>query len=156
MRKILTLLAIYLAGHTLNAQSALNSLHFDGTDDYVSCPLPTLFNNLAGNDFTFEAWIKNENSIGRVFYAQVDASNFATVLINNGNLLFYVKISNVTYSRFVPAPPQSEWIHVAVTWDASQLEPIIYYNGEFQAGSPSGASSSGTNNTMTIGSRTDG
>lgn len=134
-----------------------NCLSFDGTNDYVSCALPTVFTNLAANDFTFEAWIKIESYAGsRVFYAQQDASNFATMLINNGYLLFYVKVSNITYSRAISVPPAGEWVHVAATWDASVLFPSVYVNGVLQSGSPSGASSSGINNTLTLGSRTDG
>lgn len=133
-----------------------NCLSLDGVDDYVSCTLPTVFNDLANNDFTFEAWINIENySASRVFYAQKDNSNFATLLISSG-LLFYVKVSNITYTSSVAIPPQGQWVHVAVTWDASIQLPIIYVNGVRQYGSSGGASSSGINNTLTIGSRTDG
>ena len=53
-------------------------------------------------------------------------------------------------------PPPGQWAHVAVTWDASIQLPSIYVNGVLQAGAPGGSSSSGINNTMTLGSRTDG
>jgi hypothetical protein len=157
MKKTLLLLVVCLTGLFSSAQTPGNALHFDGTNDYVSCTLPALFTNLAANDFTVEAWISHEISNGgRIFFAQQDASNFASLLLNNGNTLFYVKISNVTYSSFVPLPPAGEWIHIACTWDASALLPQIYYNGVLQTAASSGASSSGTNNIMTIGSRTDG
>lgn len=157
MKKTLILLAACLTGLFTFAQTPGNALHFDGTDDHVSCSLPAVFTNLATNDFTVEAWINHELSGGgRVFFAQVDVSNFASVLLNNGNTLFYVKISNVTYSCFAPIPAAGQWIHIACTWDAATLLPRIYYNGVLQTSSSSGASSSGTNNLMTIGSRTDG
>lgn len=156
MKHLIFLLAMACSALFSSAQQQ-NCLSFDGTNDYVSCALPTVFTDLANNDFTFEAWINIESYAGsRVFYAQQDASNFATLLINNGYLLFYVKVSNVTYSRGVPAPPTGEWVHVAATWDASTLFPSVYVNGVLQSGITSGASSSGVNNTMTIGSRTDG
>jgi len=156
MKHTITLLAIVCSTLFSFAQQQ-NCLSFDGTDDYVSCALPTVFTDLANNDFTFEAWINMESyTAGRVFFAQQDASNFATMLLNNGYILFYVKVSNTTYTRGVNIPPTGEWVHVAATWDASVLFPSIYVNGELQVVLTGGASSSGINNTLTIGSRTDG
>lgn len=156
MKHVLFLLVIACPALFTFAQPQQNSLSFDGTDDYVSCTLPTIFTNLANNDFTFEAWIKIQGSSpARIFYAQQDGSNFATLLLSNA-LLFYVKVSNITYTQSIPMLPQGQWIHVAATWDASIQFPSIYVNGVRQTGSSGGASSFGTNNTMTIGSRTDG
>lgn len=155
MKHLLLVLALALPALFSTAQQQ-NCLSFDGVNDYVSCTLPTIFNDLANNDFTFEAWIKIEGSApGRVFYAQKDGSNFATLLLSNG-FLFYVKISNITYTSNVPLPPQGQWTHIAATWDASVQLPRIYVNGVLQTGSSGGASSFGTNNLMTLGSRTDG
>ena len=155
MKRTIILLAISCSTLFSFAQQQ-NCLSFDGTDDYVSCTLPTVFTDLTNNDFTFEAWIKNQNSLtSRVFFAQQDNGNFATLLISS-NLIFYVKVGNVTYSSSVVMPPPGQWAHVAVTWDASIQLPSIYVNGVLQAGAPGGSSSSGINNTMTLGSRTDG
>jgi hypothetical protein len=133
-----------------------NCLSFDGANDYVSCTLPTIFNDLDNNDFTFEGWIKSQSSTtNRMFFAQQDNSNFATLLIS-GNLIFYVKVANITYSSSIQMPPIGQWTHIAVTWDASIKLPSIYVNGVLQSGNPGGASSSGINNTLTLGSRTDG
>ena len=156
MKHTITLLAIVCSTLFSFAQQQ-NCLSFDGTDDYVSCALPTVFTDLANNDFTFEAWINMESyTAGRVFFAQQDASNFATMLLNNGYILFYVKVANSTYTRGVNIPPTGEWVHIAATWDASVLFPSIYVNGELQVVLTGGTSSSGINNTLTIGSRTDG
>lgn len=133
-----------------------NCLSFDGANDYVSCTLPTIFNDLNNNDFTFEGWIKSQSSTtNRMFFAQQDNSNFATLLISS-NLIFYVKVANITYSSSIQMPPIGQWTHIAVTWDASIKQPSIYVNGVRQSGNPGGSSSSGINNTLTIGSRTDG
>ncbi|WP_343636262.1 LamG-like jellyroll fold domain-containing protein [Fluviicola sp.] len=156
MKHTILLLALICPALFSSAQSQQNSLSFDGTNDYVSCALPGIFTNLANNDFTFEAWVKIEStSPGRVFFAQQDNSNFATLLLSNG-MLFYVKISNITYTSSVALPPQNQWVHLAATWDASEQLPIIYMNGVRQYGTSGGASSSAVNSTMTIGSRTDG
>ena len=156
MKHTLLLLALAFPAFFSFSQQQ-NCLSLDGVDDYVSCTLPTVFTDLANNSFTFEAWINMESyTAGRVFFAQQDASNFATMLLNNGYILFYVKVSNTTYSRSVPIPPLDQWTHIAATWDASVLMPAIYVDGTFQGGAPSGASSSGANNLLCLGSRTDG
>lgn len=132
------------------------ALHFDGVDDSVTRALPALFSNLAANDFTFEAWVNPTSTTGRVFFAQVDGSNFATLLISGANTLLYVKISNITYTASVAIMPLNEWTHVTCRWNANQHLPEIFYNGVLQAAGNGGASSYGTNNTLTIGSRSDG
>ncbi len=156
MKRILLLLAIVCPALFSSAQQQ-NCLSFDGSNDYVTGTLPTVFTDLANNDFTFEAWVNIQStSLGRVFFAQKDNSNFATLLLSSG-LLFYVKISNITYTSSVALPPTGQWVHLAATWDASIQLPIIYVNGVRQYGTSGGASSSGVNNNiMTLGSRTDG
>jgi hypothetical protein len=49
-----------------------------------------------------------------------------------------------------------QWSHVACTWKASTQEAKIYINGVLQTASSGGSSSTGSNNMMAIGSRTDG
>lgn len=156
MKHTILLLAMLCSALFSAAQSQQNCLSFDGTNDYVTSSLPSIFTNLATNDFTFEAWVKIESSSpSRVFFAQQDNSNFATMLLSGG-LLLYVKVANITYTSSVPLPPQGQWVHLAATWDASIQLPVIYVNGVRQYGTSGGASSSGINNTMTLGSRTDG
>jgi hypothetical protein len=36
----------------VNAQLAGNALDFDGVDDYVDCPLPTIFNSISSNSIS--------------------------------------------------------------------------------------------------------
>ncbi len=157
MKHALLALAIVFPVFFASTQLQLNGLSFDGSDDYVACTLPAVFNDLANNDFTFETWVKiQSNGPGRIFYAQKDGSNFATLLLSGSNLLFYVKVSNITYTSSIIIPPLGQWTHIAATWDASVQLPLIYVNGVLQTGSSGGASSFGTNNTMTLGSRTDG
>lgn len=156
MKHTLLLLITACSAFFSTAQLQQNALSFDGVNDYVSSPLPAVFSNLTQNDFTFEAWINSQSSLtNRIFFAQQDNSNFATLLIST-NLIFYVKVGNVTYSSSVAMSPLGQWTHVAVTWDASIQLPAIYLNGVRQSGTPGGSSSSGANNIMTLGSRTDG
>lgn len=156
MKHTILLLVTACSAFFSTAQLQQNALSFDGVNDYISSPLPAVFTNLLQNDFTFEAWINSQSSsTNRVFFAQQDNSNFATLLIST-NLIFYVKVGNVTYSSSIAMPPLGQWTHVAVTWDASIQLPSIYVNGVRQSGIPGGSSSSGINNTMTLGSRTDG
>ena len=52
--------------------------------------------------------------------------------------------------------PFGVWPHVACTWDASSSSVEIYINGVLQSSSAGGSSSTGNDNVMTIGSRTNG
>lgn len=158
MKQIVLLLATVCSAFFSNAQLQQNSLSLDGTDDYVSCPLPPVFTDIAHNDFTFEAWIKRQGSVAnRVFFAQQDNSNYATILISYA-LIFYVKAEDVTYTFYSMdgMPAEGQWAHIAATWDASELQPSIYVNGVLQSSLPGGSTSAGINNAMTLGSRTDG
>ncbi|MCH2224015.1 MAG: T9SS type A sorting domain-containing protein [Crocinitomicaceae bacterium] len=145
---------------SVNAQSAGNSLHLDGVDDYVSLTLPAGFSNIAGGDFTAECWVKPETIIfSRILFAQLDNSNFMSISINNnGEVLFYIQNNGADFSiQSTEAIDVNDWSHVAVIWDAGNTEAKIVINGvESVLAVGFFISSTGTNGQMTIGARTDG
>ncbi len=144
---------------TTQAQLAGNALNFDGTDDRVNLALPALFNNLGANDFTIEAWVNPSNLVfSRILFAQLDASNFATVSLAGGGVIYcYVVVGGTTYSVNTSSGiPVNQWTHIAATWDASTTTSQIYFNGILQTTSSGGTSSNGGTNTMVIGCRPDG
>lgn len=144
-----------------NAHSqAYNALHFDGVDDYVTCALPPVFNSIGTNDFTIEMWVKQDNSqFCRLVYAQKDADNIAVVSLNATNeIVFYLTENANNHSvQTTNQITNGQWTHIAVRWDASLTEAAIFINGT-EASYAGGVfvSSTATDNTMTIGSRTDG
>lgn len=136
-----------------------NALNFDGANDSVSAALPGLFNNISANNFTMEAWVyPTGNVFSRIIFAQSDANNFASMSIGSGNqIFFYVVAGGTTYSVQTTAQlPINNWTHVAVRWTAATNSTDVFFNGIIQSGSTGGTSSSGTNNTLSIGTRPGG
>ncbi|MDZ4813026.1 MAG: hypothetical protein SGI99_10490 [Pseudomonadota bacterium] len=56
MRSQFLTLAVALAAVT-GAARAENALHFDGSNDRVTLPLPPVFSNSEASDFTIETWL---------------------------------------------------------------------------------------------------
>ena len=134
------------------------ALQFAGDGDRVNVALPSLFSNIAGNDFTFTGRVRPDAfATSRVFYAQQDTSNFATMLIGaSGALLFYVNSGGTTYSLTTGfAIPSGQWSHFGARWNASTHTVSLIVNG-VAAGSFGGTSSTGTSGVFTLGTRTDG
>ncbi len=141
---------------SIHAQTPGNSLHFDGTNDYVTTSLPTVFANTVANDFTVEAWIKPQgNDFARVLFAQFNATSFFSLTLSSTRQVFFY-MNNSTGLVTGSTLTLGQWSHVACTWKASTQEAKIYINGILQTSSNGGSSSTGTNNMMAIGSRTDG
>lgn len=151
---LLSILFAFIATTTLG-QSAGNCLHFNGTNNNISTTLPTVFNNVSANDLTIEAWVHPEGNVfSRILFAQSSTSNFVSLSVGVGNVVyFYV---NNTHSQVSNAGlPANQWTHVACTWRGATGQIEIYFNGILQAGAGGGSSSTGTDNLMTIGSRTN-
>lgn len=150
------LLAVIFFGITTNwAQSPLNSLHFDGSNDYVTSSLPTVFSDIPNNDFTIETWVKPTGSnFCRLVFAQFNTSNFATVTLSASNQVYFY-VNNVTGEVTTASLPLGVWSHVACTWDASTGLTQTYINGVLQATTAGGSSSVGNDNVMAIGARTN-
>lgn len=161
MKKYTTLLSISLLFSLQSlGQVSGNSLHFDGVNDYVTTALPSPIATISSSDFTFEVWVKPEGaSFCRIFFAQSDVDNFANLSLT-GLLepIFYITSSSGNLSiQSTQALTQNQWSHLAITWNATLGEPLLYINGQL---APLAAgvfvSSTATDNTLTIGSRTDG
>lgn len=149
--------AALLLSSSVAAQN--NALQFDGSDDRVRVTLPTIFDNPAANSFSASSWVRPDaGATGRVFFAQKNASEFATILLSAGNVpLFYVRTPDgVTSVISVSALPLGQWSHLAVTWDAGSATPRMFIGGTEVATNPGGNSSTATDGVLTLGSRTDG
>jgi len=155
-RKLALALALALPAIAAAGARQQHALAFDGTDDYVLLQsLPPFINDLS-QDFTITFWLRREGAGGRVFYAQRDASNFATFLLSGANALFYVKRDNITYTRSIALPALGEWHHYALRWTGAVSLPEVFVDGVMPDWTSGGASSFANNATMTLGARTDG
>ncbi|WP_294673537.1 LamG-like jellyroll fold domain-containing protein [uncultured Fluviicola sp.] len=137
-----------------------NALNFNSSNGYCQADLPTVFDNISLNDFTLECWVKQESgsTSKRIFFAQKDANNFCSILVNSGNTLyFFLNDNGISYSVNTQVNLSSSvWTHLAFTWDASSNTITSYINGIQINGISGGVSSAGTDGIMTIGARTDG
>ncbi|MFK7786668.1 MAG: LamG-like jellyroll fold domain-containing protein [Crocinitomicaceae bacterium] len=161
MTKLLPILsAFFLMVFNAHAQTAGNALDFDGSDDYVDCPLPSVFNSIATNDFTIELWITpTVGTFQRVVFAQLDVNNFASISLNSaGEVSFYLQQNSLNQSvQSTDVVNSLELVHIAAVWNSSTQEAKIFINGN-EASYAGGlfVSSTGTDGKMTVGSRTDG
>jgi hypothetical protein len=154
--KILLLSILFLGISVARSQSPGNSLDFDGGNDYVSASLPTVFNAIGSNDFTMEAWIKpNGASFCRIIFAQLNPTNFATLSLSTSNQVYFY-VNNVTGEVTTASLPTGVWSHVACVWDAGTSTTLTYIDGVLAPTTPGGSSSTGTDNLMTLGAKTDG
>ncbi|KJS04025.1 MAG: hypothetical protein VR77_12765, partial [Flavobacteriales bacterium BRH_c54] len=156
MKSLLFITAFFIGITFSNAQNPGNSLHFDGVNDYVSAPLPTVFSNINTSNITIETWIKPQSSVfSRVVFAQLNASNFISVSTGGSNQIYFY-INNTVSAATNASLPLNQWTHVACTWNGTTQQTEVYFNGMLQTTVSGGSSSIGNDNIMTIGSRTNG
>ncbi len=161
MTKLLPLLLIFiLMAFNPHAQTPGNALDFDGSDDYVDCPLPSVFNSIPSNDFTIELWMTPTlGAFQRVVFAQFDVDNFASISLSpTGEVLFYLQQNSLNQSvQSMDVVNSLELVHIAAVWNSSTQEAKIFINGNETAYAVDlFVSSTGTDGKMTVGSRTDG
>lgn len=155
-----TLLSLIVTAFSSVAQEGGNSLHFDGVDDYVDCQLPNVFTDIGSNEFTVELWLNQETSqFCRLFFAQDDANNFMSISLTNTNeIVLYLTANTVNHSiQSTDLIVNNEWTHIAVTWNPTSSEAKIYKDGsEVAYATGVYVSSTGNDNVLSLGSRTDG
>ena len=131
-----------------------NALHFDGTNDYVTAPVPTLFSNISSATFTIEFKIKPESfSTNRVFYLQTSNSNYVSVMLNSAGKVYFYS-SGVSGLETTNTLPLNAWTHVSVVKTGSSA--VVYFNGIAQATTSGGGTSYSTVNMLGIGAKPDG
>ncbi len=158
MKKNYYLFLLFSVIYTITAigQTPGNSLHFDGSNDYVSTSLPTVFSNINTSNITIETWIKPQTaSFSRVVFAQLNSTNFMSISTGGSNQIYFY-INNAVGVNTGSTLPLNQWTHVACVWVGSTQQTEIYFNGILQATVNGGSSSTGNDNLMTIGSRTNG
>ena len=99
-----------------------NAWDFDGSNDYVSLPLGTAFDGLAGA--TISGWVNWDSSGGTyqtIFgVGDSDSERMEVTIEQGGNIYLYAGNGNVAYS-FIPVSnlPSGAWHHVAVVYDGT-------------------------------------
>ncbi len=151
-------LQFFLFTLALFAQPTNNYLSFDGVDDFVKIQNDTsMFPN---NNITFEGWFNTNDSsygqpildynLGIHFWINVPDPWFGT----GANLLD----QSIGYHiiTFLPYVSSSTWYHLAVTYDGSTGEAVVYLNGEPKIVQNLGVFALSANANVNIGYRDDG
>ena len=137
-------------------QSPGNALKFDGINDKVECPVPSVFNAIAFSDFTIEFWTKVQTfTFSRMIFIQDDIMNFVSVGSSSSNtIMFHVNANNVSYGHETGAViPSGQWIHVAARWEASTQTASLLINGVVDTSTAANGTSAGIGSLMAIGNK---
>ena len=106
-------------------------LNFDGVDDYVSVGNNVSLNNLPLNNFTINAWIKNDRNgdWGTIFgtYSSPNGWNFRT--LNNSVYFDVVYPGGTTAIYRTNSVITNVWINVVIMWNVGTKTAKIYLNG---------------------------
>jgi hypothetical protein len=140
-----------------------NTLVFDGVNDDIICPLPTIFDNIANNNFTLVGRISTKHSSGPTWSRAVDivkdANNGCQVHfpVTTNHFQFFVRYSSTSVQTSANMAPVLGAIYsVVCTWDATTKTPKIYLNGiDLSIDGVTGAGLGATINTMSLFSRTN-
>jgi hypothetical protein len=130
-------------------------LDFDGVNDFVNISLPSVFNTTTANAFSVQMWVNPSAFVfSRMFFAQKDVNNFFTITLS-GSGTIYAYLNNTTSAQTNNALTLSTWTHVTVTKEALTNTILIYFDGVLQSTTDGGGSSTGTDNLLTLGCRTN-
>lgn len=145
-----------------------NGLRFDGVDDAVNLGNTGIVNNIFNSGGTIAAWfwIDPATAPGFRFF---DKNNNSP--INRGYLISYEAGSVLRISRHrtgtegiwetTTTVPTSEWVHVAIAYDASATanDPDIYFNSVLQSitetSTPTGTVYDDSAHNLGVGNRDD-
>jgi len=162
MKTLKLLLVLIISSITVSGQN--NALNFDGTNDKVTATSPSLFENIASNDFTIELWARIDNLTGyptwtRLFEVIDDGNEFIQLAIPlTGIAQIIVEDNGTQYKQNInDALTEGVWYHFAVSWDASSNDIDLYLNGIEQSTAGAGSAVEGNmTNTIYLGGRSSG
>jgi len=107
--------------------------YFDGSSEYITMSLPSIFYDIPNNDFTISIWLKcgdieAENSI--ILMAAEDNSNFIELFIKDTQVHFGIVYDGTKDAVRTENLSNNEWYHIAAVWKSDEQKIFIYCNGE--------------------------
>jgi len=150
MKKIvLTIIAIFFLKASLLAQGY--TVHFDGTNDYISTPIDADLQAMPST--TFSGWIKPTGASGwQVIFGMEDGDWDRTLFIDNGGLGLSMGATGSKWQTGASVNP-GVWQHVVAVYDNGSMK--FYLNGVQYTSSTSEGSHS-SSGTFTIGANQNG
>ncbi len=115
------------------------ALTFDGSDNAIDMYSTGFSDDFNGNSGTLAAWIKVRNanvwtdgSYRQIFHfvpSNVDRFEIAKSSVSN-DLRFYFRTNSSDIVAYDYSTAETDWFHVALTWDNPNGHVIAYINGE--------------------------
>jgi hypothetical protein len=123
-----------LGSGSLNCNNDGSKTYYQFSDDYA---LNYIFNNTINSNLTIEYWINLSswtNTGTSIGYSNSRWQNFAALIpepqLGSNTVTFKPYYGRTTYpTADVTLSSQSDWVHVAFTWDISSQEGKWYING---------------------------
>ncbi len=111
------------------------------------------------SSYTFSAWVKAPNGNYHPIFFKADSSNIAfkgpddiEIYIGNGLTVVHNRNNGGRFDYvYAPTPPNNEWFHLAITYDAKNKDLKIYYNGELKKEETNFTTPLNTQNKMFLG-----
>jgi len=107
--------------------------YYQGSSEYLTMSLPSIFYDIPNNDFTISIWLKcgdieAENSI--ILMAAVDNKNFIELFIQDTKVHFGIVYDGTKDAVRTENLSSDTWYHIATVWKADEQKIYIYCNGE--------------------------
>jgi len=107
--------------------------YFQGSSEYLTMSLPSIFYDIPDNDFTISIWLKcdnieSENSI--ILMAAEDNTNFIELFIKDSQIHFGIVYDGIKDAVRTENLSSNTWYHIAAVWDSDEDKIFIYCNGE--------------------------
>jgi hypothetical protein len=133
--------------------------YFDGTNDYVNIYSATLSGAFDRDTGSLAQWIKvynvgvwTDGSARTTLYLRDDASNYFSLSKPINSRFYWLRRAAATNQAMAKnGIAETDWIHVALTWDQTAEELKAYYNGVQEGATQSGLlawTGGGLNNTQ--------
>lgn len=106
--------------------------YFQGSSEYLTMSLPSIFYYIPNNDFTISLWLKcadisSENSI--ILMAAADNQNFVELFIKDTQIHFGIVYDGTKDAVRTENLSSDTWYHIAAVWKADEQKIYIYCNG---------------------------
>jgi hypothetical protein len=107
--------------------------YYQGSSEYLTMSLPSIFYDIPNNDFTISIWLKcddieSENSI--IIMGAVNNKNFIELFIKDTQIHFGIVYDGTKDAVRTENLSSNIWYHISTVWKSDEQKIYIYCNGE--------------------------